>query len=135
MHKGRCQMEITQIIEHPLLSLVPKTILYLMIVYMVFKVLDFATGLLKTWKKVSPYQSKIMRDGIIRWIGELVAVTFVIVLDLLFGLNWYLTGFTVALFVYKEGGSIAENLAALGVDMPGIVKETLDAKMKGGMKK
>lgn len=128
-------MDITQIIEHPLLSLVPKTVMYLLVVYMIFKVLDFATGLLKTWKKVSPYQSKIMRDGIIRWIGELVAITFVIILDLLFGLNWYLTGFTVALFVYKEGGSIAENLATLGVDMPGIVKETLDTKMKGGMKK
>lgn len=128
-------MDISQIIEHPLLSLVPKAVMYLLIVYMIFKVLDFITGLLKTWKKVSPYQSKIMRDGIVRWIGELVGITFVIVLDLLFGLNWYLTGFTLALFVYKEGGSIAENLATLGVDMPGIVKDTLDSKLNGGNKK
>lgn len=127
-------MEITDVITHPLLSLVPKTILYMMLAYFAFKVLDFITGLLKTWKKVSPYKSKIMRDGIIRWIGELVGITFVIILDLLFGLNWYLTGFTLALFVYKEGGSIAENLSALGVDMPGIVKETLNSKLNGGNK-
>lgn len=124
-------MTITEILGHPLLSLVPQTIVYLLAAYMTFKVLDFFTGLLKTWKKVVSYKSAVMRDGIIRWIGEMVAITFVIVLDLLFGLNWYLTGFTLALFVYKEGGSIAENLSAIGVEMPGIVKETLDSKLNG----
>ena len=128
-------MNITDVFQSPILTLVPTTIFYLLAAYMSFKVLDFLTGLLKTWKRVSDYKSKVMRDGIIRWIGELVAITFVIILDLLFGLNWYLTGFTLGLFVYKEGGSIAENLAALGVDMPGIVKETLDSKMNGGNKK
>lgn len=118
-------MDITQLMQHSFLSLVPATILYMLLAYFAFKVLDFATGLLKTWKKVSPYQSRIMRDGIIRWIGELVAITFVILLDLMFGLDFYLTGFTLALFLYKEGGSIAENLQALGVDMPGIVGETI----------
>lgn len=129
--KGAIHMDITQIFEHQLISFIPKPILYMLCAYLAFKVIDFLTGLLKTWKKVSPYQSKVMRDGIIRWIGELLAITFVIILDLLFGLNWYLTGFTVALFAYKEGGSIAENLAALGIDMPGIVKETLDNKLGG----
>lgn len=124
-------MTITEIIGHPLLALVPKTIVYLLAAYMAFKVLDFFTGLLKTWKKVVSYKSAVMRDGIIRWIGEMVAITFVIILDLLFGLNWYLTGFTLALFVYKEGGSIAENLSTIGVDMPGIVKDTLDSKLNG----
>lgn len=119
-------MDITQLIQHPFLSLVPATILYMLLAYFAFKVLDFATGLLKTWKKVSSYQSSVMRDGIIRWIGELVAITFVILLDLMFGLDFYLTGFTLALFLYKEGGSIAENLQTLGVDMPGIVDETIE---------
>ena len=128
-------MDATQIIQHPFLSLVPTTILYMLLAYFAFKVLDFATGLLKTWKKVSPYQSRIMRDGIIRWIGELVGITFVILLDLMFGLDFYLTGFTLALFLYKEGGSIAENLQALGVDMPGIVDETLEKLNKGGERK
>ena len=122
-------MDILQIIEqfknNPILTLVPATILYLFIAYFAFKCMDFITGLLKTWKKVSPYKSAIMRDGIIRWIGELVAITFVFALDLLFGLEFYLTGFTLALFLYKEGGSIAENLKTLGVNMPGIVDESI----------
>lgn len=123
-------MEFLQIIEqlknNPILKLLPPTILYMFLAYFAFKCMDFITGLLKTWKKVSPYKSAIMRDGIIRWIGELVGIVFVLALDLLFGLEFYLTGFTLALFLYKEGGSIAENLKALGVNMPGIVDETLD---------
>lgn len=117
---------IELITQHPLLAAVPPLIKYGILVYFIFKTLDFSTGLLKTWKGVSAYKSATMRDGIIRWIAELVAITFVIVLDLFLGLNYYLTGFTVALFVYKEGGSIAENLQKLGVNMPGIVSETLE---------
>ncbi|SKC14482.1 toxin secretion/phage lysis holin [Lysinibacillus sp. AC-3] len=135
MQKGRCLMDIAQLIQYPFLSLVPATILYMLLAYFAFKALDFVTGLLKTWKKVSPYQSRIMRDGIIRWIGELVAITFVILLDLIFGLDFYLTGFTLALFLYKEGGSIAENLQTLGVDMPGIVGESLEKLNKEGGRK
>ncbi len=128
-------MDITQIMQHQFLLLVPKPILYMFSAYLLFKVLDFATGLLKTWKKVVDYKSAIMRDGIIRWIGELVGIVFVFILDLMFGLNFYLTGFTLVLFLYKEGGSIAENLSALGVDMPGIVGETLEKLNKEGDRK
>lgn len=117
---------IEQIKENPILKLLPSTILCLFIAYFVFKCLDFLTGLLKTWKNISPYRSSVMRDGIIRWIAELVGIVFVLALDLLFGLEFYLTGFTLALFLYKEGGSIAENLKALGVNMPGIVDETME---------
>ena len=53
----------------------------------------------------------------------------------MFGLNFYLTGFTLALFLYKEGGSIAENLTAVGVEMPGIVGETLEKLNKEGERK
>lgn len=128
-------MDITQLAQHQILDLVPKTILYMFLAYLVFKMLDFATGLLKTWKKIVGYKSAVMRDGIIRWIGELVGIVFVIILDLMFGLEFYLTGFTLTLFLYKEGGSIAENLQTLGVDMPGIVDETLDKLNKDGERK
>lgn len=121
---------IEQIKNNPILKLVPPTILYMFIAYFGFKCMDFLTGLLKTWKKVSPYRSAVMRDGIIRWIGELVGIVFVLALDLLFGLEFYLTGFTLALFLYKEGGSVAENLKILGVNMPGIVEETIEQKLK-----
>ncbi|MFD2446370.1 phage holin family protein [Bacillus sp. CGMCC 1.16607] len=106
-----------------LLNLLPKPIQYALLFYFLVKVLDFITGLLKTWKGVKKYESRIMRDGIIRWIGELVGIVFVFAIDLFLGLNFYLTGFTLALFIYKEGGSIMENLKAIEVDLPGEVKE------------
>lgn len=117
---------INYLSQHSLLDEMPKLIYTGILAYLFFKILDFITGLLKTWKGVTPYKSAVMRDGIIRWIGELVGITFVIVLDLILGLNYYLTGFTVSLFVYKEGGSIAENLTALGVQMPGITADILN---------
>lgn len=128
-------MDITQILNYSILEVVPKMIKVMILVYLLFKVMDFVTGLLKTWKGVSRYQSKVMRDGLVRWIAELVGIAFVITLDMLFGLDFYLTGFTLALFLYKEGGSIAENLSELGVNMPGIVGETLERFNKDGDKK
>lgn len=128
-------MELLQAIaEHSLLESVPTIIKYGLLVYLVFKIIDFATGLLKTWKGVVNYKSSVMRDGLIRWITELLAITFVIVLDLFLGLNYYLTGLTIGLFIYKEGGSIAENFTKLGVNMPGIVDDTLE-KLKPNDKK
>lgn len=114
-------MEYTHILEA-----LPKMIAYMFLFYLLVKVLDFSTGLLKTWKGVSPYKSSIMRDGIIRWIGELIAIVFVLGIDLILGLNYYLTGFTLGLFIYKEGGSIDENLKAIDVDLPGVVKDKLN---------
>lgn len=66
-----------------------------------------------------------MRDGIIRWIGELAGIVFVIALDLFLGFNFYLTGFTLGLFIYKEGGSITENLKAIEVVLPKEVTDKL----------
>lgn len=128
-------MDFTSLLEHPLLEIVPKAIAILIDAYLVIKVLDFATGLLKTWKGVTKYESGIMRDGLISWIGELLGILFVLLLDWILGLNFYLTGFTLSLFVYKEGGSIAENLSAIGVEMPGIVNDKLDAFNQGEDKK
>jgi toxin secretion/phage lysis holin len=113
------------------LDLLPQIITNMMLFYFLVKVLDFITGLLKTWKGVSPYKSRVMRDGIIRWIGELVGIVFVLAIDFVLGLNFYLTGFTVGLFIYKEGGSIQENLKAIDVDLPTEVSEKLKAFGKG----
>lgn len=128
-------MNLQYFISHPLLEIMPKPVAILIVAYLIIKVLDFVTGLLKTWKGVTDYNSNIMRDGLIRWIGELVGIVFVLLLDWVLGLNFYLTGFTLSLFVYKEGGSIAENLSAIGVDMPGIVNDKLDAFNRAEEKK
>jgi len=114
-----------------IISLLPKLIQTALVFYFLVKILDFITGLLKTWKGVSPYKSRVMRDGIIRWIGELVGIVFVLALDVVLGLNFYLTGFTLALFIYKEGGSIVENLRAVGVVLPAQVEDKLKTFDKG----
>lgn len=108
------------------IAMLPELIRTMLLFYLLVKVIDFASGLLKTWKGVMKYQSRVMRDGIIRWIGELLGIVFVLALDFVLGLNYYLTGFTLALFIYKEGGSIVENLKAIGVDLPAEVKGKME---------
>ena len=114
-----------EILQMGLLKLLPATIVYMILGYLVIKALDFVLGLLKTWKN-SNYKSSKMRDGIIKWIAELIGILFVMLLDYVLGLNFYVTGFTLALFLYKEAGSILENLAECGVNMPKILKEKLE---------
>jgi toxin secretion/phage lysis holin len=118
-------------VELHLLAFLPKIIVTMLLFYFLVKVIDFISGLLKTWKGVVPYQSRVMRDGIIRWIGELLGIVFVLALDVVLGLNFYLTGFTLALFIYKEGGSIVENLKAIEVDLPKEVIDKLKSFDKG----
>ena len=114
-----------EILQMGLLKLLPATIVYMLLGYLVVKALDFVLGLLKTWKNGN-YKSSKMRDGIIRWIAELIGILFVMLLDLVLGLNFYITGFTLALFLYKEAGSILENLAECGVNMPKALKDKLE---------
>lgn len=114
-----------EILQMGLLKLLPTTIVYMLLGYLVVKALDFVLGLLKTWKNGN-YKSSKMRDGIIRWIAELIGILFVMLIDFILGLNFYITGFTLALFLYKEAGSILENLAKCGVNMPKILKEKLE---------
>ena len=80
------------------IPLMPKTIVVMLISYLAIKILDFASGLLKTWKNKN-YKSSKMRDGLIKWIAELIGVIFVILIDMMLGLEFYLCGLTLALFV------------------------------------
>ena len=108
-----------------LLSLLPTGVVGLFLFYLLSKGADFGTGLLKTLKNKNSYKSRIMRDGIIRWIAEFIALVFVMGLDILLGLNFLISYATLGLFIYKEAGSILENLAACGVEMPEIIKDKL----------
>lgn len=112
-------------LQEGLLKLLPTTIMWLLLAYLGFKCLDMLLGILKAWKN-NNYRSGKMRDGIVRWIAEIVAIVFVVVVDMVLGLNFYLCGFTLSLFVYKEAGSILENLTECGVEMPLAVKEKLE---------
>lgn len=108
-----------------LLSLLPTGVVGLFLFYLLCKGTDFATGLLKTFKNKNSYKSRIMRDGIIRWIAEFIALVFVMGLDILLGLDFLISYATLGLFIYKEAGSILENLAVCGVEMPEIIKDKL----------
>lgn len=108
-----------------LLAILPKSVSTLLLVYMIFKGLDMILGLLKTWKNDN-YKSSKMRSGIISWIAELVGICFVLTIDLILGLDSKLTMFTLALFIYKETGSILENLCECGVELPESVANKLE---------
>lgn len=114
-----------EFIQTGLLKILPQTVAILLIAYLGCKVIDMLLGVLKSWKNAN-YKSRKMRDGIVRWIAEMVAVVFVIGIDLVLGLNFYLCGFTLSLFIYKEAGSICENLAECGVELPNIIKDKLE---------
>ncbi len=114
-----------EIFQYGLLALLPTTIVVLFFTYLGCKVLDMILGILKTYKN-GGYRSRKMRDGIIRWIAEIVAIVFVIMIDCVLGLNFLLCGFTISLFIYKEGGSILENLSECGVELHSAVAEKLE---------
>ena len=109
-----------------LLSLLPTGVVSLFLFYLLSKGADFATGLLKTLKIKNSYKSRKMRDGIIRWIAEFIALVFVMGIDILLGLNFIISYATLGLFIYKEAGSICENLAECGVELPNIIKDKLE---------
>lgn len=113
------------LLQEGLLKVLPISVAYLLLCYFGVKLSDFILGLLKTWKN-GGYKSSKMRDGIVRWIAELVAIVFVIMIDFILGLNFYLCSFTLALFIYKEIGSVLENLTECGVVLPTVVTNKLE---------
>lgn len=125
----------TFIQNHKILEFVPELIIWLMAIYFVVKILDFVSGLTRTWVKREKFKSAVMREGIGRWIGEVVGLALLIIIDLLFGLKFYLTGVALALFIYKEAGSIKENIEKLGVVLPSVADNFLDKLGKGDFKK
>ncbi|WP_195238483.1 phage holin family protein [Clostridium perfringens] len=104
---------------------IPEAISWLLVLYFGIKTIDMILGILKSYKNKN-YRSRKMRDGIIRWIAELLAIAFVLILDMFLGLKFTLIGLTVALFAYKEAGSVVENLGECGVTLPSVISEKLE---------
>ena len=116
-----------------LLSWLPTSVSTFLLAYLGVKIIDMLLGLLKAWKNHN-YRSSKMREGLVVWIAEMIAIIFVIGVDYVLGLNFMLCGFTLALFIYKECGSVLENLTECGVELPSIVTEKLEvfnSKSKG----
>lgn len=116
---------LSGLLDKGLLNVLPSTLSMLIVIYFVFKIMDMLLGLLKSWKNRN-YKSGKMRDGLVKWVAEIIAILFVLISDLVLGLNSLLSGFTVALFIYKETGSIIENLYECGVDLPRPVVDKLE---------
>ncbi|WWU65458.1 phage holin family protein [Clostridium baratii] len=104
---------------------IPEAISWLLVLYLAFKFIDIALGILKAIKNKN-YRSRKMRDGIIRWIAEFLGIAFVLLLDMFLNLKFAVIGITLALFAYKEAGSIFENLGECGVTLPDIVSDKLE---------
>lgn len=97
--------------------------------YLVLMVADFITGFLKAYK-TEGFKSRKMRDGVIRVVGELVAIIVCGVLDVVWGLNGVgLLGCKI-MFVGKEAISIAENLKVIGVGLPDEITEHLSVSKR-----
>lgn len=92
-------------------------------IYLIFLLMDFATGFMKAYK-VEGFKSRKLRDGVIRVITELMAIVFAGVLDFAFGLNILMVS-TKTLFIFKEAISLVENFGILGVELPDILKNKI----------
>lgn len=114
-----------------MLWFLPTSLVVLIGLWFGIKMLDFLTGLLKVAKRAEDFSSSKMRDGVVRWVTEVLAMIFVLAIDFVFGLNWVLSYAIAGLFVVKEVGSIFENFATLGVD----IRKTVEDALKKGRKK
>ncbi|MCX0356256.1 phage holin family protein [Clostridium perfringens] len=104
---------------------IPKVLSWLIVFYASIKTIDMLSGALKALKR-KKYRSRKMRDGLIRWVAELIAITFVLILDMFLGFKYALIGVTVSLFIYKDTVSIVENLGECGVKLPNLISEKLE---------
>ena len=117
---------INSILNGNLLQFLPRLIAVMVLGYFALKFLDTTTGFLKVFKN-GGYKSSKMREGLIKFTGELVAIIFVIVWDAMMGLDFYLTGVALAYLIYKEAGSILENLKEIGVNLPTTIADKIEA--------
>lgn len=91
---------------------------YWLLIWIIF---DVITGLLRAGKD-RKLNSSINFDGLIRKLGELVAVVFMSLVDLYFGTDGIITtGGVYALIIY-ETISIVENFKRIGVNLDFIMK-------------
>lgn len=94
-------------------------------------VCDFATGIAKAYRREKCVSSAKLRDGGFKKCGMIAVSLLCVGISRLFNDNGYvIANSAVAYYVYTELVSIVENLIALDVPLPPIVKRVL-----GGIKK
>lgn len=94
---------------------------------------DFATGIFKGYKADGEIISKKLRDGGFKKAGIVFVVIMAYGLSMLFGDTSHIIFNSVqAYYVYTELVSILENLAAVGVPLPKMLRNILGNKKDGG---
>ena len=89
-------------------------------------VIDFITGIINAGKQ-GKLKSRTCSDGMFRTLGELIVlVIFITVSPYVPDLANYVSVFILG-FILKECISIMENLVGLGVELPAILVQTLNA--------
>jgi toxin secretion/phage lysis holin len=91
---------------------------YLVLGFIIF---DVITGLLAAAKE-KKLNSSVNYIGIIRKVGEFVAVAFLVFIDAYLNANGYLIKIGVGMIVVYEAMSIIENFSRIGIDLKFITK-------------
>lgn len=87
-------------------------------------VLDYITGMIKAYKSAT-LDSKIGIKGILKKVGILCLVALSVIVDKLAGETGLIRTTVIYYLVANEGLSIVENLGAVGVLVPEILKDKL----------
>ena len=96
-------------------------------------VTDFITGIIKGYKADGEIISQKLRDGGFKKAGIVFVVIMAYGLSMLFGDKSHIIFNSVqAYYVYTELVSILENLVAVGVPLPKVLKNILGNKKDGG---
>lgn len=94
---------------------------------------DFATGIFKGYKADGEIISQKLRDGGFKKAGIIFVVIMAYGLSMLFGDRTHIIFNSVqAYYVYTELVSILENLAAVGVPLPKMLRNILGNKKESG---
>ena len=94
---------------------------------------DFATGIFKGYKADGEIISQKLRDGGFKKAGIVFVVIMAYGLSMLFGDTSHIIFNSVqAYYMYTELVSILENLAAVGVPLPKVLRNILGNKKDGG---
>lgn len=91
---------------------------------LILEILDVVTGYLNAWIQ-DDIQSKKMREGLGKKVGELVYCSVALLINLLFDLpsiSYFITGY----ICFMEIMSLAENCDKLGVPMPNVLKKKVN---------
>ena len=101
-----------------------KNVIWFIALPLILCVLDVITGYLNAWIE-NDIQSKKMREGLGKKVGELVYCSVALLINLIFSLpsiSYFITGY----ICFMEIMSLAENCDKLGVPMPNVLKKKVN---------